>query len=161
MDEYTNKYLDKYINQTQEERAKLRVELLSNIREEMSALKELLNTINEESTYEQMFYRYHYGSFKVYIIAQVYTSMVVEILEKLLPGRDLAPTFYSLIQKGTGKEFDISVNETWEEEPLQILNAFLHMRHILEMLVKYGETLEDPNSLPYGWATILLLYGLR
>ncbi len=33
---------------------------------------------------------------------------------------------------------------------------------MLEMVVKYGQTLEaPPETLPSGWAAVLYLYGLR
>ncbi len=158
-EEYIRMWHDKYLLEPKEESARLRAELLNNIKNELPNLKELFNEINRE-VYEELMYRYHYGSFKVYS-AQKYTLKIVQVAKELLPGRDFSPSWHSLITQGTGKEFDISVNDQWEEEPLQIVTAFLHMRHFLEMLIKYGETLENPETLPYGWATILLLYGLR
>jgi len=159
-EEYIRMWHHKYLHEPKEESARLRVELLNNIRNQLPNLKELFNEINKEGIYEQLFYRFHYGSFKVYS-AQEYTLKIVQVVKDLLPGRDFSPSWHSLITQGTGKKFDISVNDQWEEEPLQILTAFLHMRHFLEMLIQYGETLDNPEALPYGWATILLLYGLR
>ncbi|MEN6459772.1 MAG: hypothetical protein ABFC94_00175 [Syntrophomonas sp.] len=160
MDEYQESYLRKYIHESREQRSELRAELLRNTKQELPQLRELLDKINDEWTYEQLVYRYYYGSFKVYQ-AQEYTLEIVNAIHRLLPGRDLSPGFYNLIKKGTNKKFEMSVNERWEEEALPILNAFLHLRHVLEMLIKYGSELEEPEALPFGWATIMLLYGLR
>lgn len=143
-----------------EEEAKLRRQLLSNIKEKLPDLKELLKEINEEWVCEQAVYRYYYMSFKIYGY-QKYTQKVVDILEDLMPGIDLTSPFREVFNPGLNKQWDWDANDNWEGEALPILNAFLHSKHILEMLIKYGEELENTETLPYGWATILLLYGLR
>jgi hypothetical protein len=43
-----------------------------------------------------------------------------------------------------------------------MLEAFFHARFMLEMIVKFGRSLEEPpQTLPSGWATVLYLYDLR
>ena len=44
----------------------------------------------------------------------------------------------------------------------QLIEAFLHAKFFLEMVVKYGKELEAAqNLLPSGWAAVLCLYDLR
>lgn len=42
------------------------------------------------------------------------------------------------------------------------VEAFLHAKSFLEMVVKYGKELETAqNLLPSGWAAVLCFYDLR
>jgi hypothetical protein len=43
-----------------------------------------------------------------------------------------------------------------------MVEAYLHAHHLLEMAVKYAQQLDTPpQSLSYGWATLLCLYRIR
>ena len=66
------------------------------------------------------------------------------------------------VAEGTGQAFTPEVNTRWTAETRPILEAFFHAREFLRLIVHYGRELEaPPQTLPSGWAAVLLLYGLR
>jgi hypothetical protein len=72
------------------------------------------------------------------------------------------PWFEEIVPAGTGIDFDVSHNDDWLPHTRPIVEAFLHARYFVEMMVKYGTEIETaPQMLPSGWAAILTLYGLR
>lgn len=72
------------------------------------------------------------------------------------------PWFEGIVSESTGLAFDLSHNEAWLRHTRPIVEAFLHAKYFLEMMVKYSRELETAtNLLPSGWATILTLYRLR
>ena len=71
--------------------------------------------------------------------------------------------FEEIIKAGaSGKEFKPEHNENWTYHTRPFVEAFLHAKFFLEMVVKYGKELEAAqNLLPPGWAAVLCLYDLR
>ena len=58
--------------------------------------------------------------------------------------------------------FTLADNEHWLESTVPIVWGFLNAKYFLEMAVKYAAELEDPpQPMPYGWAALLYIYGLR
>ena len=72
------------------------------------------------------------------------------------------PWFEEIVSGGTGLEFDVSHNDDWPRHTRPQVEAFLHAKYFVEMMVRYGRELETaPDMLPSGWAAVLTLYGLR
>lgn len=135
--------------------------LLQKAKKRLPKLKVLLEEASSHWGYEDPVYRFYHHSFKVYHIQQM-TQKIVEELRMLAPHLELNQNFETIIAKGTGKEFDLSHNKEWLKQTRPLLEAFFHSKHMLEMVCKYAEELnEPPKILPSGWATILCLYNLR
>jgi hypothetical protein len=152
--------------------------LLSNIQLRQEILKELLDKLDGHWGHEDGIYRYYHQSFKVYRL-QGYTNEVVAQMRLVHPlnreswqeygglkkdrkQHEFAPMFERIVAAGTGIEFEMDHNSIWEETTLPIVTAFMHAHHVLAMMVKYGEELDEaPQMLPSGWATVLYMYGLR
>jgi hypothetical protein len=133
--------------------------LLRSIKDTLPALEHLLAEI--ESDHEDLFYRFYHQSFKVYRLQSV-TEAIVEALQRLAPERTLNHRLLEILEQGTGKVFEHEHNRRWNETTRPILEAFAHARYFLEMIVRYGRTLDQPPMLlPSGWAAVLYLYGLR
>ena len=74
----------------------------------------------------------------------------------------LCQWFEEIVTEGTGAEFDMDHNEDWTFHTKPIVEAFLHAKYFLEMMVKYGSELDAvPAVLPTGWAAVLCLYNQR
>ena len=89
---------------------------------------------------------------------------MVALLRDISPhDRGLCSLFEEIIMAGaSGKLFSLDHNPEWSRHTRPMVEAFLHARHMLSMVVKYGHEFDDPPQwLPYGWATVLTLYGLR
>jgi len=90
------------------------------------------------------------------------TLDVVDVLRALLPGTPLNPWFQTIMDDGTGRVFTTETNAAWLPATRPMLEAFFHARFMLEMVAKFGRTLDaPPETLPSGWAAVLYLYGLR
>ena len=138
----------------------LEKQLLSNIRENLAELEELLVEVSGHWEMEDMVYRYYHGSFKVYFVQRL-TTKIVKALEAVSPELPLSPNFLDIVQQGTGKTFEMSHNKEWDKHTLPLLQAFFHAKFFLEMAIKYGQQPEPPEMLPSGYAALLYLYGLR
>jgi hypothetical protein len=114
-----------------------------------------------EWQYDDFVYRFYHHSFKVFGV-QSMTAAMVTALRALLPDATLNAEFLAIIQAGTGLTFTAETNATWTETTRPLLEAFFHARFMLEMVLKFGRTLDaPPDVLPSGWAAVLYLYGLR
>ncbi len=136
-------------------------ELLVNIKAALPELEELLATCNGRWGYEDAVYRFYHQSWEVYEVQRA-TARVVSVLQSLAPERELNPWFREIVAQGTGQKFEMEHNRRWLEVTRPILEAFFHARYFLEMVIRYGNELEEPPALlPSGWASVLYLYGLR
>ena len=143
---------------TTEERDALETILRTNLREKSQELQELWNSVNDHWGYEDAIYRFYSQSFKVYSLQKT-TIRIVELLQALVPGRELNPWFCKIVQDGTGKQFTMADNARWLEATRPIVEAFQHARYFLEMACRYHEAREEQPS-PSGWAALLNLYQL-
>ena len=110
---------------------------------------------------EDLVYRFHHQSFKLYAI-QPLTTSIVSALKGIQPGRPMASAFLDIIGSGTGVEFTPEHNRRWAVVTGPMLDAFWHARYFLRMAIKYGQLLEEPpRLLPSGWAALLELFQLR
>ena len=136
--------------------------LLAALKERLPAAKTLLERVSGKWSYEDMLYRFYHQSFKVYY-AQSLTEEIVRFFESLAPGTQLNGWFRAIVRNGTGKTFDISYsNDNWLVETRPIVEAFLHAKYMLEMVVKSGSELDEAvQILPSSWASVLYLYNIR
>jgi hypothetical protein len=138
-------------------------QLLVNIKAKLPELERLLEEISSHWGYEDPIYRFYYQSFKVYGL-QYKTGEIVKALKSIAPeGLSLCKEFEEIINAGArGKKFEPEHNKNWTDHTRPFVEAFLHSKFFLEMVVKYGKELEEaPNMVPSGWAAVLCLYGLR
>lgn len=136
--------------------------LLNNIKEKLPEIKKLFSEINAEWSYEDGLYRFYHYSYKVYFL-QTMTEKMVVLFDSMAPGDySFSSFFIQILKEGTGKKFSLEVNDRWTQETRPIVEAFLHAKYFLEMMVKYGEKYEKaPNIMDYGWAALLELYNIR
>ena|SRR5438552_12578545 len=135
--------------------------LLDTAKQRLEPLKVLLAEVSDHWGYEDPIYRFYHHSFKVYGV-QASTERIVDEIQALAPHLKLNPDFLTIVDAGTGKRFESSHNKNWRRHTRPILEAFFHARHMLAMVCKYAEELDEPpNPMPSGWATVLYLYNLR
>lgn len=164
-------------------------DLLTAIKAKLPDLEKLHDDVAGHWTYEDGIYRLYHQSFKVCFLQGV-TLQIVEALRALAPDRPLNAWFLEIIEQGTkgakpragagqgllglGEQdgrpiiggavltFDMAWNQDWLRHTRPIVEAFLHAKFMLEMAVKYGKTIDDPERmLPSGWAALLSLYNAR
>lgn len=135
--------------------------LLQAAKTHLPQLKKLLAEASSHWGYEDPIYRFYHQSFKVYD-TQKNTERIVSELKALAPHLKLNANFMQIIAEGTGKSFHLSHNENWLSHVRPMIEAFFHAKHMLEMICKYANELDEaPQVLPSGWATVLYLYNLR
>ena len=139
--------------------------LLKNIQNNLVLLRNLLNKLESHWVGEDRFYRFYYGSLKVYWL-QENTKEITDWLRKLNPYGENEPLdgfFEAIYAEGcSGRQFKLEDNEHWCQITRPMIEAFFHAKYFLELAVKYGEELKEaPESLPSGWAALLCLYDLR
>ena len=135
--------------------------LLDAIKVHLPALEQLVEML--EYDYEDKMYRFYYQSFKVYEL-QSFTTQALDVLQQIAHAidRPLSPWFTEITAQGTGVHFAMEHNQDWLVHTRPIVEAFLHAKYFVEMMVKYGRTMEIAGvSLPSGWAAILVLYQQR
>ena len=135
--------------------------LLLQAKGQLSQLKALLEEMSNHWGYEDPIYRFYHQSFKVYAI-QTQTQQIVAALKNLAPHLELNSDFLQIVAEGTDKKFSQAHNQNWLHYTRPMLEAFFMAKHMLEMVCKYAQELnEPPQMLPSGWATVLYLYNLR
>ncbi|MFN6205505.1 MAG: hypothetical protein ACK49R_03575 [Planctomycetota bacterium] len=143
---------------TTEERDALETTRRTNLRDKSLELLDLWTSVKDHWGYEDAIYRFYSQSFKVYSLQKT-TIRIVELLQSVVPGRELNPWFSRIVQDGTGKQFTMADNARWLVATRPIVEAFQHARYFLEMACRYHEAQEEQPS-PSGWAALLNLYQL-
>lgn len=141
-----------------EELQVLQMKLLDSIK----ARREQLEELHSESSrfYEDAVYRFYHQSFKVLHLQEI-TSRMVQALRDLLPDQKLNTWFTQIVEKGTGRVFELECNQHWMDCTRPIIEAFVHAQFMLEMAIRHSELPEPPQMMPSGWAALLYLYNLR
>lgn len=136
--------------------------LLQNIKNNLPDLEAHLDKVNSHWHYEDLIYRYYHHSFKVYYVQQETIDMVEAMLKLSPHSFGLEDKFMEIYEDGIGKKFEQKHNEDWNLNCAPMVEAFLHAKYFLEMIVKYGKEYDEaPELLHSGWASVLILYGLR
>jgi len=140
--------------------------LLNNIKSALPDLKKCL--LKAEELGEDGIYRFYHRSFKVYWFQELVKETILVFI-KISPNdaekvEDIFDKlFLEIILRGAyGEEWKPDHNSEWGKNTRPIVEAFFHVKYFLEMMIKYGEKLEEaPNLLPSGWAALLELYRIR
>jgi len=135
--------------------------LLDSIKVKQSELERLL--VPFQAMYEDGIYRFYHHSFKVYQL-QDFTSQAVAIFRRIAEDSNtkLCDWFEEIVSAGTGFVWKPEHNASWTFHTRPIVEAFLHAKYFLEMMIKYGRELDAaPTMLPSGWAAVLELYNQR
>ena len=123
--------------------------LLLAAKSKLPELKALLAATSDHWHYEDPIYRFYHQSFKVCRLPAI-TLKIVAALQALAPHLKLNSMFLEIVAEGSGKN------------PRPMVEAFFHAHHMLLMMCKYAEELDEPPpALPSGWATVLYLYNIR
>lgn len=142
-------------------RPEARAELFASIQSALPHLEQVLAKVQGHWFAPDLFYRFYHQSNKVYFCNSE-TAEVVQELQALAPGRPLNPWFLAIVADAAGRSFSKEVNVRWVEETRPVIEAFLHAKMFLELVVQVGRDGQQPrHSLPSGWAAVLCLYGLR
>ena len=135
--------------------------LLHSLKVNLTELEGLL--IQFADMYEDGIYRFYHQSFKVYQL-QFLTSQASDVFENIAKAADtrLCDSFKQIVAAGTGAEWEIDHNHQWLLHTRPIVEAFLHAKYFLEMMVRFATKMDSaPTTLPFGWAAILELYNQR
>jgi len=135
--------------------------LLDAIKAHLPQLESLLAAFSDE--YEDRVYRFYHQSFKVYSL-QDYTLKAVGVFKTIADGTkgQLCGPFEEIVADGTGVGFEMEHNNDWLLHTRPIVEAFLHAKYFLEMMVKSAREMDSaPTVLPSGWAAVLELYRQR
>jgi hypothetical protein len=144
----------------------LETTLLENI---FAFREDIANTISDLRMYEDGIYRFYHHSFKVYYLQDA-TLKMLELFKKIMPEREINHSLITIIDEGTGKNFKLEHNDNWLFYTRPIVEAFFHAKHFLECLsscvkiaIEFNESEKKtlPEILPYDYATVLYLYGMR
>ena len=74
----------------------------------------------------------------------------------------LSTWFENIASQGIGMEFALEHNQHGLVHTRPIVEAFLHAKYFVEMMVKHGRNMDVASpSVPSGWAAILVLYNQR
>jgi hypothetical protein len=153
------------LSETQKELSRKRLQkdqaLLDSIKSKLPSLEGLVFPFNVD--YEDGVYRFYHNSFKVYYLQDL-TVKAVDIFENIAKATndEVCHWFKQIVADGTGKKWDADHNRDWLLQTRPIVEAFLHTKYFLDMMIKYGRELDSPPSiLPFGWAAILELYNQR
>lgn len=157
MSEEQRKAIIEKLNQSRKDRDTM---ILNGIRAKLPEAKELLKEMNSHWGGEDGVYRFYHHSFKVYYLND-YTRKAVALFKEMVPTLELNELFKKITDEATSKTFTFVDNENWLSTR-SVPEAFFHCKYFLELMVRYGEKLEEaPNMLPSGWAAILYLWNAR
>lgn len=142
-----------------EVRADLERALVVALRRDADALHALRDRVDRAGS--DGVYRMFHQSFKVYGL-QEYTREIVAALQALLPEVPLNPWLEKIVADGTGRTFAREHNARWLRETRPIVEAFLVVKHALDMACRYARAYDEPPSVfEPGWGTVLYLFTLR
>ena len=131
--------------------------LLAIVKKHLPRLEILLEEMN--LLQEILIYRCYQGSFKAYDF-QEKTLEVVSLFREIgeIEGLTLHEYFEEVVSAGTGQR---NLNQEWTVGQRPILEAFMHVRLFLEIMVKYAKNTEPmPSFISYGWLGVMELYEL-
>lgn len=113
----------------------------------------------------ECFYRLYYQSFKAFRV-QYYTSLMYSIIQEIAVDSEceVHPMYVDVVMGGTGLHFSDDYNSAWSETVRPMFEAFAHSRmHMSNLLwcVKNIDSIIGKNVIPYEYASVLCLFGLR
>lgn len=153
------------IRQEREARQAKHKRFFQRIKDHLEEAKELQVALDEDCGVADNFYRFYHQSFKAYR-AQDTTRSIVLLFEKIAGDEwELNQWFTKIVDAGTGHKFDLGHNNDWLKHTRPQIEAMLHAKFFLDLIVKHGEKLKDeeepPTWLDSGWAAVLYLFNER
>jgi len=138
--------------------------LFQKILDNFDEIEKLKTKLDSDWGLTERFYRMYHQSFKTFRV-QKDTMKCFELFQKIA-GSDFTINkwFCQLVQEGTGHEFDLSHNQNWLEHTRPMMEAALHTKFFLDLLVKHKEEFEKdeiPSVISFGLATVLYLFNER
>ena len=137
--------------------------LLASIKAAQPELEALFKAMQRD--YDDGVYRFYHHSFKVYRLQKNTQSAVAlfrTIGQPLGNWNSLNDLFEDIVREGTERRFRMHHNRDWPHHTRPIVEAFLHARYFVEMLLQSARELDAaPQVLPSGWASVLYLYEMR
>lgn len=153
------------IRKEQEERNAKHKRFFNSVKSNLEEAKALKEELDKDWYVPNHFYRFYHQSFKAFQ-AQEVTRKCLNFFQKI--GGDefkLNDWYLQIVKEGIDKEFDLSHNSTWLETTRPLIEAMLHSKMFLDLIVKHGEDLkneeEPPDMLDNGWAAVLYLFNER
>ena len=144
-----------------DDRPQARADLFAAIQAALPHLEQLLTKVQGHWCAVDLFYRFYHQSCKVYFCNEE-TAEIVKELQALAPEPPLNPWFRAIVADAADRSFSDAVNRRWVDETRPVIEAFLHAKMFLELVVQVGREPEQPrHALPSGWAAVLHLYQLR
>ena len=116
------------LTRLQEETQRAHQALLDAILARLPQLEVMMRVMGRE--YEDRLYRFYYLLEDTERAAALFREIAREA------GRELNPWFEEIIAAGTRVEFDVSHNDDWPRHTRPQVEAFLHARYFVEMMVR-------------------------
>lgn len=155
----------KRIREEQEARRAKHMRFFQRIKDHLEEAKELQKDLDRDFGVADDFYRFYHQSFKAYR-AQNTTRSIIILFEKIAGDEwELNQWFEKIVKDGTGQKFDLSHNNDWLKHTRPQIEAMLHAKFFLDLIVKHGEKMkneeEPPQLLDSGWAAVCYLFNER
>lgn len=118
--------------------------IISEVMARADALHDLLNDM--DGAYIRGLYKFYSQSFKAYHL-QDFTLQAHNLFKSIAgtASLQLHEGFEQIIAEGTGSTFDMSHNADWLTHTRPIVEAFLHAKYMVEMMVRLNTA--EPGSL--------------
>ena len=133
--------------------------ILSEVMARNDALHDFLNDMNTE--YTRSLYKFYSQSFKVYHL-QDFTLKVHSLFKSIADATalQLHEGFEQIIAEGTGSTFDMSHNVDWLTHTRPIVEAFLHAKYMVEMMIRLNTA--EPGSLRHvqAYQAVMVLFRM-
>lgn len=133
--------------------------IISEIKAKTDELSVLLKVMDVE--YSRSLYKFYSQSFKVYHL-QDFTLNAYKLFKSIADAAalQLHEGFEQIIAEGTGSTFDMSHNVDWLTHTRPIVEAFLHAKYMLEMMIRLIKS--EPGSLHFAQAyqAVMVLFRM-
>ena len=148
--------------------------LAENVKANLPKLKKLAKQCKATWGGEDHFYRFYHHSFKVYY-ANLLTKEIVEALRSCAPPAEdyvspggvvsqrcvMNKMFMEIVEDAINRKFTYAVNNNWLGETRQVIEAFLHAKFFLELVIKFSDMLlEGRRGGEPGYVAVLNLYTI-
>ena len=114
--------------------------------------------------YEDRMYRFYHSSLKVFWLQDVIKE-TVELLTMLNVNDppQFDKWFVDIVAEAQAKgEFKKEYRDNFQKHARPVVEAFLHCKYFLDMLVKCIKIEEEPTEIaPSGWLALTELYNIR
>ncbi len=96
-------------------------------------------------------------------LLQSFTTQALDVLQQIAHAidRPLSPWFTEITAQGIGVHFVMEHNTNWLVHTRPIVEAFLHAKYFVEMMVKYGRTMDGAEIMSFflRCGKVILVFG--